>query len=52
MAEQASAYGYRFCPHLVVDVKAGSVLQRDVYVDATLNEELTAWMRERLTVAA
>lgn len=52
MAEQASAYDHLFGPHLVVDVKAGSVPQRDIYVDARLNEETTAWMREWLTVAA
>jgi hypothetical protein len=52
MTEQAGAYGYLVGLHLVVDVKAGTAPQCDVYVDAELNQDLTVWMQERLTVAA
>lgn len=51
MTEQAGAYGYLVGLHLVIDVKAGVATQCDVYVDAELNEDLTGWMKERLTVA-
>lgn len=52
MTEQAGAYGYLVGLHLVVDVKAGTAPQCDVYVDAQLSESLSVWMRERLTVVA
>lgn len=52
MTELAGAYGYLVGLHLVVDVRAGVAPQCDVYVDAELNEDLTGWMREQLTVAA
>lgn len=52
MTEQAGAYGYQVGLHLVVDVRVGTASQCHVYVDAELNEDLTAWMQERLTVAA
>lgn len=52
MTEQSGDYGYLVGLHLVVDVTAGTALQCDVYVDAALNPDLTAWMHERLTVAA
>ncbi|MDR3436645.1 hypothetical protein [Telmatospirillum sp.] len=52
LTEQAGPYGYLVGLHLVVDVKAGAAPQCDVYVDAELSEDLTAWMRGRLTVAA
>jgi hypothetical protein len=52
MTELAGAYGYLVGLHLVVDVKAGTAPQCDVYVDAELNHDLTVWMQERLTVGA
>lgn len=52
LTEQAGPYGYLVGLHLVVDVKAGVAPQCDVYVDTELSEDLTAWMRGRLTVAA
>ncbi|MBJ7532959.1 hypothetical protein JDN40_02365 [Rhodomicrobium vannielii ATCC 17100] len=52
MTEQAGDYGYLVGLHLVVDMKVGTAPQCDVYVDADRNEDLTFWMRERLTVAA
>jgi hypothetical protein len=52
MTEQAGAYGYLVGLHLVVDVKTGAAPQCDAYVDAELDENLSVWMRERLTVAA
>ncbi|MQB08002.1 hypothetical protein DXT91_28610 [Agrobacterium tumefaciens] len=52
LTEQAGPYGYLVGLHLVVDVKAGVAPQCDVYVDAELSENLTVWMRERLTVVA
>lgn len=52
MTEQAGTYGYLVGLHLVLDVKAGAASQCDVYIDAELNEDLTAWMQERLAVAA
>ncbi|WP_245487441.1 hypothetical protein [Rhizobium leguminosarum] len=48
MTEQAGPYGYRVGLHLVIDVKAGAVPRCDVYVDAAVDEELTAWMRVEL----
>jgi hypothetical protein len=52
MTEQAGAYGYLVGIHLVIDVKAGVAPLCDVYVDGELDEELTVWMRARLTVTA
>jgi hypothetical protein len=36
MTEQASVYGCLVGLHLVVEAKAGAVLERDVFVDAKL----------------
>jgi hypothetical protein len=52
LTEQAGEYGYLVGLHVVVDVKAGVAPQCDVYIDAELNEDLSVWMRARLTVAA
>ncbi|MBY3178717.1 hypothetical protein HFO41_31810 [Rhizobium leguminosarum] len=52
LTEQAGAYGYSVGLHLVVDVKAGTSPQCDVYIDAGLDEGLTNWMKDRLKVAA
>jgi hypothetical protein len=50
LTDQAGDYGYGVGLHLVVDMKTGAAPRCDVYVDAELNEDLTAWMQERLTV--
>jgi hypothetical protein len=48
MTEQAGEYAYLIGLHLVVDVKNGIAPQSDVYVNAELDEELSAWMQARL----
>lgn len=40
MTEQAGPYGYTVGLHLVIDVKAGTALRSDVYVDAELALQL------------
>jgi hypothetical protein len=48
MTEQAGEYAYLIGLHLVIDVKNRIAPRSDVYVDANLNEELSAWMQAQL----
>jgi hypothetical protein len=48
MTEQVGAYAYSVGLHLVLDVRNGIAPQSDVYVNADLDEELSAWMQRRL----
>jgi hypothetical protein len=49
MTDPHGHYGYAAGLHLVVDMRAGTVRKCDVYVDARLHAELTAWMEDRLS---
>jgi hypothetical protein len=48
MTDRAGEYAYEVGLHLVIDVKGSIVPQCDVYRDAALDEELTAFMRKTL----
>lgn len=48
MTEQAGPYGYEIGLHLVVDVRAGTAPRSDVYLDAQLDEAMSAWMQLEL----
>ena len=49
MTDQTGDYGYVSGVHLVIDVRAGTVPKCDVYVDSTLDCQLTAWMQDQLS---
>ena len=48
MTDTGGNYGYAAGLHLVVDMAAGRVPQCDVYIDGSLQEDLTDWMRGQL----
>lgn len=48
MTVKAGDYGYAAGLHLVLDVPKGHVSRCDIYVDGSLHEGLTRWMREQL----
>lgn len=50
MTDSQGQYGYAAGVHLIVNVPGSSIAGCDVYVNGTVDADLTAWLRNRLQV--